>query len=199
MLKNSLFQPSLSFSFNAAPVFLFLLQRPFFFSFFLSGQRAISFSVQPSFFLSFVSALFSFFSVSATFFFLLQRSFLVFFQPYVFKVQPTTCCSLTQPKKPKTFCFSPKHFSVQPKTSFFSSERFLLQPKTFFSSAHTTVSASFCFVSTFFSFCQFCFQRTFSFCSAPPFLLSFSTPHSLFLANFQGQKYSLQMLHISFI
>jgi len=41
----------------------------------------------------------------------------LFFLPYVFKVQPFTCCRLTQPKKPKRFSvFQPKRFSasVQP-------------------------------------------------------------------------------------
>ena len=80
--------------------------------------------------------------------------------------------------------FQPKAILSSTQKHFFQLKTFLLQPKTFFSSAHTTVSA-------FFSFCWFCFLRTFSFCSAPPFLLSFSAPHSLFLANFQGQKYSL--------
>ena len=47
-------------------------------------------------------------------FFSLQRSlffFCFFFLPYLFKVQPFTCCSLTQPKKPKRFsAFQPKRF-----------------------------------------------------------------------------------------
>ena len=51
MLKNSLFQPSLSFSFSTAPFFLFLLQRPFF-PFFLSGQRAVSSFSSASLFFS---------------------------------------------------------------------------------------------------------------------------------------------------
>ena len=123
-----------------------------------------------------------------------------------------------------------------PKTFFSAQNVFTLGQNLFQFSPHHCVSLFlFCFI--LFSFCWFCFQRTFSFCSAPPFLLSFSAPHSLFfrrvdlyfsaqnvfqpffspryfqfspsfllcvppsqfLANFQGQKYSLQMLHISFI
>ena len=133
MLKNSLFQPSLSFSFSAAVLFLFLFS--------------------------------AFFCFSAAPLFLFLPAFL-FFSVHV--------CPFFQPKT--ILSSAPKHF---------------FQPKTFFSSAHTTVSASFCFVSAFFLFVGFVFSAPFLFCVAPPFLLSFSAPHSLFLANFQGQKYSL--------
>ena len=78
MLKNSLFQPSLSFCFSTF----------------------LHFSASAAAFL---------FSLFRLPFFSLQRSFFFFgffFQPYLFKVQPFTCCSLTQPKKPKRFCFS---------------------------------------------------------------------------------------------
>ena len=72
--------------------------------------------------------------------------------------------------------FNPKYFFSSTNVfQLFSPKRFCFGPKPFFSSTHTTISASFCF-------CWFCFQRAFSFCSTPP---------SLFLANFQGQKYSL--------
>ena len=119
MLKNSLFQPSLSF----------LLQH------------------LSSFFC--FSGCLSFFSVSAALF-LFSVPFFFFFQPYVFKVQPLTCCSLTQPKKPKCFsAFQPKRFCfssatlsscffllysflVQPKNVTFSPKRFFLQPKILF-------------------------------------------------------------------
>jgi len=67
---------------------------------------------------------------------------LLSFLPYVFKVQPFTCCSLTQPKKPKRFSvFQPKRFSasVQPlflllfSALFFSvaAQKYYIQPKTF--------------------------------------------------------------------
>ena len=155
MLKNSLFQPSLSFSFNAAVLFLFLF-LPFF-----------CFSAAPLFL--FLPA-FLFFSVHVC----------PFFQP-------------------KNILFSLKQFSLQPKNIFFSPNvfQFFFSPNVFasaqnlfqFSPHHCFSLFLFCF--NLFSFCWFCFQRTFSFCLAPPFLLSFSAPHSLFLANFQGQKYSL--------
>ena len=104
MLKNSLFQPSLSFCFStflhfsaSAAAFLFPLFRlPFF-------------SLQCSLFFCF------------------------FFQPYFFKVQPFTCCSLTQPKKPKHFsAFLPKRFCFSSATlssCFFLLYSFLVQPK----------------------------------------------------------------------
>ena len=114
MLKNSLFQPSLSFCFStflpfsaSVAAFLFsLFQLPF-----LSLQR----------------------SLSSCF----------FFQPYLFKVQPFTCCSLTQPKKPKRFlAFQPKRFCFSSATlssCFFSAlffsdsaQKCYIQPKTFF-------------------------------------------------------------------
>ena len=61
-------------------------------------------------------------------FFSLQRSlffFCFFFQPYLFKVQPFTCCSLTQPKKPKRFCFS----SATLSSCFFCFILFWFSPK----------------------------------------------------------------------
>ena len=165
--------------------------------------------LQPSFFLSASAPLFSsFFCFS---FFLFQRSPLCFFFFLPFFSFQFTCALFSAQKhsfQPKNILFSPKQFSLQPKKNFFSpnvfqffsAQPFLLQPKTFLSSAHTTVSASFCFVLAFFLFCWFCFQRTFFLPHSLLFqLLSFSVPHSLFLANFQGQKYSLQILHISFI
>ena len=104
MLKNSLFQPSLSFCFST-----FLLFSLFWLPFF-SLQRSLFF-------------------------------FCFFFQPYLFKVQPFTCCSLTQPKKPKRFCFS----SATLSSCFFcfilfwfspkmlrSAQKCYIQPKTFF-------------------------------------------------------------------
>ena len=66
---------------------------------------------------------------------------LFFFLPYLFKVQPFTCCSLTQPKKPKRF--SAQTFLLQFSHSFFlffsalffsgSAQKCYIQPKTFFS------------------------------------------------------------------
>ena len=96
-------------------------------------------------FLLYCSALFLSFLFRLPSFFL-QHSFYFFFLPYVFKVQPFTCCSLTQPKKPKRFsafqskrfCFSSAtlssssfllySFLVQPKNITFSPKRFFLQP-----------------------------------------------------------------------
>ena len=163
MLKNSLFQPSLSFSSSTAVLFLFLFS-----AFFCFGAAPL---------------------------FLFLPAFL-FFSVHV--------CPFFQPKN---ILFSPKQFSLQPKNIFFSPNvfqffslnvfQFFFSPNVFasaqnlfqFSPHHCFSLFLFCF--SLFSFCWFCFQRTFSFCSAPPFLLSFSAPHSLFLANFQGQKYSL--------
>ena len=147
MLKNSLFQPSLSFSFNAAVLFLFLF-------------LLFSVSALPPF-VSFSSCLSFLFSSRVPFFIAQKHSF-----------QPKTILSSAQ-----------KHFLFSPNV--FASAQNLFQ----FSPHHCFSLFLFCF--SLFSFCWFCFQRTFSFCSAPPFLLSFSAPHSLFLANFQGQKYSL--------
>ena len=167
MLKNSLFQPSLSFSFSAAVLFPFLFLP---------------------------------FSVSA-----LPLCFFFFLPVFSFQF---TCALFFQPKN---ILFSPKQFSLQPKNIFFSPNIFaqtfqFFSPNVFqvffspnvFASAQNLFQFSphhcfslFLFCFSLFSFCWFCFQRTFSFCSAPPFLLSFSAPHSLFLANFQGQKYSL--------
>ena len=65
-------------------------------------------------------------------FFSLQHSFFFyfFFQPYLFKVQPFTCCSLTQPKRfsafqPKRFCFS----SAALSSCFFCFILFWFSPK----------------------------------------------------------------------
>ena len=149
MLKNSLFQPSLSFSFSAAVLLLFLF-LPF------------SFSALPLCFFFFLP------------FFSFQFTCALFFSPKTFFSAQT---------------FLPKHFSVfQPKR--FSAQMLLLQPKTFFSSAHTTVSASFCFVSAFFLFVGPVFNAPFLFVQRLLFFF-LPAPHSLFLANFQGQKYSL--------
>ena len=156
MLKNSLFQFSLSFSFSTAVLFLFLFS-----AFFCFGAAPV---------------------------FLFLPTFL-FFSVHV--------CPFSQPKN---ILFSPKQFSLQPKNIFFSPNVFaqtFFSPNVFasaqnlfqFSPHHCFSLFFFCFGR--FSFCWFCFQCTFSFCSVPPFLLSFSVPHSLFLANFQGQKFSL--------
>ena len=154
--------------------------------------------LQPSFFLSasapLCSSFFCFlpFSVSALplcfFFFLPFFSFqftcALFFSPKTFSsAQNNSLFS------PKTFfsaqTFLPKRFSVFFSPNVFASAQNLFQ----FSPHHCFSLFLFCF--SLFSFCWFCFQRAFSFCSASPFLLTFSAPHSLFLANFQGQKYSL--------
>lgn len=104
MLKNSLFQPSLCFCFST-------------FLPFSASAAAFLFSL---FRLPFLS---------------LQRSLssCFFFQPYLFKVHPFTCCSLTQPKKPKRFsAFQPKRFCFSSATlssCFFLLYSFLVQPK----------------------------------------------------------------------
>ena len=100
MLKNSLFQPSLSFSFNAAPscffvsalsVFVFCFsplfgqRRLFFFSFLFSTTFLVSLDVLP-----------------------------YFFSPKLFSLQPKTFFSAQN-----LFQFSPKtFFSVQPTLLF---------------------------------------------------------------------------------
>ena len=123
MLKNSLFQPSLSFCFST-----FL---PF----------------------SASAAAFSFSSVSAALSFFLQRS-LFFFLPYLFKVQPFTCCSLTQPKKPKRFsAFQPKRFCFSSATfssCFFCFILFWFSPKMLHS-AQNVFFFSFLQVALYFS------------------------------------------------
>ena len=134
MLQNSLFQPSLSFCFS--PFFLFLLQH------------------LSSFFC--FSGCLSFFSVSAALF-SLQRSlfffFCFFFQPYLFKVQPFTCCSLTQPKKPKRFsAFQPKRFCFSSATlssCFFCFILFWFNPKMLHSAQN--IFFSFLQVALYFS------------------------------------------------
>ena len=141
MLKNSLFQPSLSFSFSAAVLFLFLF-LPFLF------QRC------PLLFL-YLSA-FLFFSIHVC----------PFFQPKKHSFQPKTILSSTQ----KHF-FQPKRFC--PNVFQFFLAQTLLQPKTFFSSAHTTVSASFCFVSAFFLFVGSVFSAPFLFVQRLLFYLLF--------------------------
>ena len=95
-------------------------------SFFLRQHLFFLFLFQQ---LPFLSLLFrlpflSFFSVPFSLF---------FFLPYLFKVQPFTCCSLTQPKKPKRFsAFQPKRFCFNSATlssCFFLLYSFLVQPK----------------------------------------------------------------------
>ena len=177
-------------------------------------------------------------------FFVFQRLFL--FSASIFSAPP---CFFSAPPPFVSFLPAFLFFSVH-VCPFFQPKNIFFQPKTILSSAQNLFQLSphhcfslFLFCFSLFSFCWFCFQRTFSFCSAPPFLLSFSVPHSLFfrhvalyflaqntfsaqnvfqpffspryfqfspsfllcmppsqfLANFQGRKYSLQMLHISFI
>ena len=122
MLKNSLFQPSLSFSFSAAP-FFFLSVSAFFF---LSASAPLFFSsfcfcfqhhsfgeVQPPSFVSFQLTCALFFSPKTFFFFSpkcfallsLASFFSSFFSPYIFKGQPKTCCS------PK-ISLQPKHVAL---------------------------------------------------------------------------------------
>ena len=133
MLKNSLFQPSLSFSFSAAPFFPFLLQRPFFLLF-LSGQCAVSltfqrltflffrrvalflaqvlspkrFSVQPNTFLFFFSFLFYF---QRTFFISIQclLLLLLFSAPFSFPSTPAFMFNFLPTSKAKNIlsrCFT---------------------------------------------------------------------------------------------
>ena len=110
MLKNSLFQPSLSFSFSAAPFFLFLLQRTFFFfsSFLVS---AVSSLFSTSFFLFFLTCC-PFFSAQNTC--IAQNVF----SPRTFSAQ-------------NVFQFSPTHFFFSflfcfQRTFFISVQRLLL-------------------------------------------------------------------------
>ena len=99
MLKNSLFQPSLSFSFSTAVLFLllFLLSAPLFWR------------SSASFFCFFSAHLCPFFQSKNIFFFSpkcfallsLASFFSSFFSPYVFKGQPKTCCSPKISLQPK--------------------------------------------------------------------------------------------------
>ena len=129
MLKNSLFQPSLSFSFNVAP-------------FFVSASVFLFASV------SHLSSFF-YFCFSATFFVSFQLlSFLFssrvpFFQPKNTFFQPKTF--LLQPKI--LFQFSPEKYYFQPKT-------FLLQPKILFQFS-PKISPCLWFSSSFFLFLFF--------------------------------------------
>ena len=132
------------------------------------NAQKISFSlcsVQHPFFFS-PSFLLFFFSASApfssSFSFCFQRPLFVSFLP-AFLFFSVHVCPF----------FQPKNIFFQPKTILSSAQNlFQLSPHHCFS--------LFLFCFSLFSFCWFCFQRTFSFCSAPPFLLSFSAPHSLF-------------------
>ena len=140
------------------------------------------FSVQPSFFLfCFSTSFLLFLRFSATFSCLL-------FQPLSFFCSaPLSFVSLDV----LPYFFSPKQFSLQPKNIFFSPKRFCFSPKPFSVQPTPLFQPLFVLFQPFFLFVGSVFSA--------PFLLSFSAPHSLFLANFQGQKYSLQMLYISFI
>ena len=125
MLKNSLFQPSLSFCVSTFSSF-----------FCFSGCLFFLFCFGCPFFLS------------SAFPFLL-----FFFLPYLFKVQPFTCCSLTQPKKPKRFsAFQPKRFCFSSATlssCFFCFILFWFSPKMLHSAQN--VFFSFLQVALYFS------------------------------------------------
>ena len=121
MLKNSLFQPSLSFSFSAAVLFLFL------FSTFFCFSAAPLFLFLPAFL---------FFSVHVCPFFSAQKHYF----------QPKTILSLAQKHFFSPNVFQPKRFSIfQPKRFCFSSATllffffllysFLVQPSFFSFSA----------------------------------------------------------------
>ena len=145
MLKNSLFQPSLSFSFNAAPFFFF--------------------SVSAFFFLSASTPhLSSFFC----FCFLVSRPFSssLFFQPSFSFLQ--VCCPLFF--SPKYFFFSPKTlFSAQ--NVFASAQKFFqFSPKRFF--FQFSHSSLLLFSVLFFSGSSlfFLFQRLLFFFSLAPFI-----------------------------
>ena len=131
MLKNSLFQPSLSFSFNAAVLFIFL------FSAFFCFSAAHLFLFLPAFL---------FFSVHVCPFFQPRN---ILFSPKQFSLQPKNIFF-----QPKRFCpnvfqfFSPNVF------------QFFFSPNVF-ASAHTTVSASFCVVSAVFLFVGSVFSAPF--------------------------------------
>ena len=120
-------------------------------------------------FLLYCSALFLSFLFRLPSFFL-QHSFYFFFLPYVFKVQPFTCYSLTQPKRPKRFsAFQPKRFCFNsatlsscffcfilfwfsPKILHSAQNVFFFNPKYFFSSAQKSL---FNFYASFFLFLFF--------------------------------------------
>ena len=150
MLKNSLFQPSLSFSSSTAVLFLFLFS-----AFFCFGAAPL-FLFLPTFL---------FFSVHVCPFFSAQKhSFQPktilssaqkhFFQPKRFSVFQLKRFSVFF--QPKRFCFSPKPFSVQP-TPLFQPLFVLFQP--FFLFVGSVFSAAFLFVQhLLFFFPLFSFQ-----------------------------------------
>ena len=110
MLKNSLFQPSLSFSFNAAPFFFFSISAFFFLS--TSVPHLSSFFCFCFQRLPFASA-FLFFSFGCPLFFSPKY---FFFSPNVFQFFSPNVFQLFSPN-----IFEPKRFSA------FSAQMFLLQ------------------------------------------------------------------------
>ena len=154
MLKNSLFQPSLSFSFSAAPLFLISV------------------------------------SVLAPPFLFLFNSFL-FFSVHV--------CPFFQPKNilfsPNVFAQTFFSFSAQ---TFFSPNVIASAQNLFQFSPHHCFSL-FLFCFSLFSFCRSCFQRTFSFCSTPPFLLSSSASFSFSCQLPRPKIFSLDASHFFYL
>ena len=90
---------------------------------------SVSFLLQCLFsFVLFCSAPPSFFSVQHLLFsFLFSTSFLVLFQPYVFKVQPKTCCSPKSPLNLSTSCVPLYQDEVKPPASKPKGTRFSCQ------------------------------------------------------------------------
>ena len=153
MLKNSLFQPSLSFNFSAAPFFFF--------------------SVSAFFFLSSSASLFSSF-----FYFCFQRHFFPFSTSLPFLLQ--TCCPFKFSPK---YYFQPKMFLLQPKILFQFSPKILFSAQNFFASAQDTFSVQpnniifspkrFCFSPRYFFSLA---QKSLLVCgSAPPSFCFFSS------------------------
>ena len=164
MLKNSLFQPSLSFSFNAAPFFFFSVSA----FFFLSSSASL--------FSSFFCFCFPRYCFAPALFFFSLGVLPFIFQPKIPFFQPKRF-SAFQPKNtffsPKHFCFSLKLFSVQPKTFFF-----------FFQCSHSSLLL---FSALFFSgsALSFLFQCHLFFFSLAPFIqgpiFSLATSHLFYL------------------
>ena len=124
---------------------LYSVQHPFF--------------VSPSFLLVSVSFLFSASVFSAP---------LCFFSapPLFFSVHVCPFFS------PKTF-FSAQNNSLFSPKSFFSAQNVLPSAQNLFQFSPHHCFSLFLFCFSLFSFCWFYFQRTFSFCSAPPFFFFF--------------------------
>ena len=137
MLKNSLFQPSLSFSFSVAPFFV----SAFFFLF-------VSVSHLSSFFCFLVSRPFLFFSFLPT---PLSSLFFSCFIP----LSSAPLSSFLLDVLP--FFYQPKTFFTSAQNHFLAQKRFCFSPRYFFSSAQKSLPVCgsvppFCFFSSRLSF-----------------------------------------------